>query len=92
MQVTGDGTAINNLYGRFCQDGSHNKPMVITETSAFWLPSITIGVSDLQLKSTWWQQAWPLICRMRSHQACCLALLSSNVLAEHLACIHKAMF
>ena len=56
MQVTGAGTAINNLYGRFCQDGVHNKPMVITETSAFWLPSITEGVSDLQIKSTWWQQ------------------------------------
>ena len=56
VQVTGDGTAINNLYGRFCQDGVHDKPMVITETSAFWLPSITVGVSDLQIKSAWWEQ------------------------------------
>ena len=72
MQVTGDGTAINNLYGRFCQDGTHNKPMVITETSAFWLPSITVGVSNLQLKSTWWQQACPPT-QHGVHYAACMA-------------------
>ena len=56
MQITGESTQINDLYGRFSADGVHDKPMVITETSAMWLPSITVGVSDLQIKQTWWTQ------------------------------------
>ena len=56
LQFTGSG--LNNFYGRFCNDSTHNKPMVITETSAMYNPSNTAGSTDLAIKQNWWQQVF----------------------------------
>ena len=54
--MTGYGNQLSNLYGRYSADGVHNKPMVITETSALYIPSNPIGNTDLQIKQAWWSQ------------------------------------
>ena len=56
LQFTGVGNA--DFYGRFCSDSTHQKPMVITETSAMYNPSNPSGQSDFQIKSIWWQQVF----------------------------------
>ena len=56
LQFTGSG--LSNFYGRFCNDSTHNKPMVITETSAMYNPSNTAGSTDLAIKQNWWQQVF----------------------------------
>ena len=41
-------------------NGKHGKPMAIPETGALWdLDAIRGGApTELQVKSTWWQQVW----------------------------------
>ena len=56
LQFTGDG--LNNFYSRFCNDSTHNKPMVITETSAMYNPSNSQGSTNLAIKQNWWQQVF----------------------------------
>lgn len=56
MQFTGQG--LTNFYGRFCNDSTHNKPMVITETSAMYNPSNSAGSTDFAIKQNWWQQVF----------------------------------
>ena len=56
LQFTGAG--LSNFYGRFCNDSVHDKPMIITETSAEYVPSNANGESDFQIKSNWWQQVF----------------------------------
>lgn len=56
VQFTGSGNT--DFYGRFCNDKVHNKPMVITETSAMYNPSNANGQTDYQIKSNWWQQVF----------------------------------
>ncbi|KAK9786491.1 hypothetical protein WJX73_000886 [Symbiochloris irregularis] len=50
--------ANSSLYSRFSADGVHNKPMIITETSALYIPSNPDGNTNYQIKSAWWQQAY----------------------------------
>lgn len=60
LQFTGAGTTPPgvNFYESYCEDGTHNKPMVITETSAMYNPSNPGGQSDFSIKSNWWQQVF----------------------------------
>lgn len=54
--MTGYGSPLSNVYQRYCIDGVHNKPMVVTETSALYLPNNKVGNTDLEIKSAWWEQ------------------------------------
>lgn len=59
-QFTGNGSSppVPNFYQSYASDGVHNKPMVITETSAMYNPSNTAGQTDYTIKSNWWQQVF----------------------------------
>lgn len=56
VQVTGYGNELSNVYNRYSVDGWHNKPMLITETSALYIPSISDGNTNLEIKEAWWTQ------------------------------------
>ena len=55
-QIDNYGSAATSLYGRFSADGVHNKPMIITETSALYIPAVGVGNTNAEIKSAWWQQ------------------------------------
>lgn len=55
--LNGDQRAVPDFYTMFCNDGLHNKPMAITETSAFYNTE-TGGESELAIKQAWWNQTY----------------------------------
>lgn len=67
-QINNYNVANSSLYSRFSADGVHNKPMIITETSALYIPSNSVGNSNYEIKSSWWEQV--------GHA--CIALLGTN--------------
>ena len=58
LQFTGNQGAYPNFYASYCGDGTHKKPLIITETSAMYNPSDSTGSSDYAIKSNWWQQVF----------------------------------
>lgn len=56
MGADGDQSAIPSFYGLFCDDGVHNKPMMVPETAALYNPNYIGGASEIDIKSAWWKQ------------------------------------
>ena len=56
-----DYTNLPNFYQVYsAPDGKHGKPMAIPETAGLWdLNAITATPTELQVKSTWWEQVQP---------------------------------
>lgn len=69
LQFTGSG--LNNFYSRFCNDTTHNKPMVITETSAMYNPSNPQGSTNFAIKQNWWQQVFNVQGNSALVRTCC---------------------
>jgi hypothetical protein len=53
INPSADGDKLKDFYGRFCIE--HNKPLMIPETGASFLPGET-GDSELQIKSAWYRE------------------------------------
>lgn len=53
--LNGDHRAVPDFYAMFCNDGVHNKPMAIPETSAFYNTE-QAGANELDIKENWWNQ------------------------------------
>ncbi|EST10976.1 glycosyl hydrolase [Sporolactobacillus laevolacticus] len=50
-------SAVPDFYALFCSDGTHKKPMAITETAAFYNTKQK-GASELAIKRAWWNQVF----------------------------------
>ena len=60
MNATGVGTPANYsrwFYSRFCSDGTHNKPLMIAETSAFYNTEQP-GGNEASMKQAWFRQLY----------------------------------
>ncbi len=60
MNATGPGSPTNYsrwFYPRFCSDGTHNKPLMIAETSAFYNTEQP-GANELDMKQAWFRQLY----------------------------------
>lgn len=55
--LNGDHRAVPDFYAMFCDDGVHNKPMAIPETSAFYNTE-QAGANELEIKQNWWSQVF----------------------------------
>lgn len=58
MNAAGPGSPTNYsrwFYPRFCADGTHNKPLMIAETSAFYNTEQP-GANELAMKQAWFRQ------------------------------------
>ena len=60
MNAAGPGSPVNYarwFYARYCADGTHNKPMAIPETSAFYNVEQP-GANELAMKQAWFRQIY----------------------------------
>lgn len=55
--LTGNQGELPDFYARFCNDGVHNKPLIIPETSAFYNTQQP-GANEFAIKQAWWQQVF----------------------------------
>lgn len=55
--LTGNEGELPDFYARFCNDGVHNKPLIIPETSAFYNTQQP-GANEFAIKQAWWQQVF----------------------------------
>ena len=53
--LTGNSGRLPNFYARYCADGTHNKPLAIPETAAFYNTQQP-GPEEFAIKQAWWQQ------------------------------------
>ncbi|MDD4735278.1 MAG: hypothetical protein PHP44_04140, partial [Kiritimatiellae bacterium] len=58
-QIRGlDQKDVRNFYDKYCRDGVHNKPLMISETAALFNADRTDGDSEYDVKSKWWEQLY----------------------------------
>lgn len=57
MNATGPADYPRWFYPRFCSDGTHNKPLMIAETSAFYNTEQP-GANELAMKQAWFRQLY----------------------------------
>ncbi len=53
----GDNRMVADFYAMFCSEDGRNKPMVITDTSAFYNTEHQ-GESEMDIKRSWWRQVY----------------------------------
>eukprot|EP00897_Mesotaenium_endlicherianum_P000207 jgi/Mesen1/10187/ME000076S09697 len=54
----GDESMIPDFYGTFCADAVHRKPMAIPETAALFNTQAACCQSEIEVKSSWWNQVF----------------------------------
>ena len=58
LRGTGHQPPIPDFYARYCAEGTHNKPLCVPETSAFFNPHQPAGPGEFPIKQAWWKQVF----------------------------------